>query len=556
MTLRQKSMKVQASLEEIPSAEPVLTAALPLLKSGRSIYEVAKELNCSRATLREQHIAFQGIELPQAIKEAFISNEGREFLKRLVIAAHVQFRNICACGLRQIGAFLSACGLDQLIGASLGCQWNLSKQIDEGISQFGSEEIAAMAPTVQGKAITAALDENFHEGPCLVGIEPASNFILVEEAVCSRDTADWQNAFAPVLALLGVKIAQVTSDCGQSIVALCEKVFEAHHSPDLFHILYDFRRTFKPFLRAAYRDIHKSLCSSEREEDALSRMKNRWEAMTSSERGRGRPPDFAKQFQLQDAIQETLFRNLAELERHDNELKVALRAVSQAYHPVSIETGVRTGRANLEALAAVAAAKAQLLIEKYAFPEEATKALEKFLRMVEKMAATLDHVAALWRARAGIATSSMQERYCLESKLVCSAYLERIAKTQGTLKRHELLSRAKLLVIEARHIIGEAKVAELYPVATQMAHDFQRSSSMVEGRNGVLSLRHHAFHELSPLKRKVLTTLHNHVLKRVDGTTAAERFSNVKSRNLLDWLCERIQFLPKAGGKKELRLAA
>ena len=93
----------------------------------------------------------------------------------------------------------------------LGCQWNLAKQIDEGIAQFGSKEIAAMAPAVQGKAITAALDENFHKGPCLVGIEPASNFIFVEEAVCSRDTADWQNTFAPVLVLLCVKITQVTS---------------------------------------------------------------------------------------------------------------------------------------------------------------------------------------------------------------------------------------------------------------------------------------------------------------------------------------------------------
>ena len=556
MTLRQTSLKVQEKFDEISSAEPMLAAALPLLKSGRSIYGVAKELNCSRATLREQHLTFQAIDLPQSIKETFLSSEGRDFLKRLTIAAHVQFRNLCACGLRQISAFLSACGLDQLIGASLGCQWKLSKQIDEGIALFGTEEIAIMAPAVQGKSITAALDENFHEGPCLVGIEPASNFILVEEAVCSRDTADWQNAFSPVLALLGVKITQVTSDCGQSIVALCEKVFEAHHSPDLFHVLYDFRRTFRPFLRAAYRDIHRSLCASEREEDALSRMQKRWEAMTSSERGRGRPPDFAKQFQMQNVIQESLFKSLAELEKSDNELKEALRALSQAYHPVSIETGVRTGRANLEALAAVAAAKAQLLIEKYAFPEEATKALEKFLRMVEKMAATLDHVAALWRARAGIATSSMQERCCLESKLVGAAYFERIAKTQGTLKRHEMLASAAVLISEATHTIGEAKVTELYPVATQMANDFQRSSSMVEGRNGALSLRHHAFHELSPLKRMVLTTLHNHVLKRVDGTTAAERFSNVKSRDLMDWLCEKIQFLPRAGGKKELRPAA
>ena len=51
----------------------------------------------------------------------------------------------------------------------IGSQWSLSRQIEEGIVEFGAEELAMMAPAVQGKAITAALDENFHEGPCLVG---------------------------------------------------------------------------------------------------------------------------------------------------------------------------------------------------------------------------------------------------------------------------------------------------------------------------------------------------------------------------------------------------
>ena len=556
MTLSSKAFDGQGLQEQFGDADPTLLAALPLLKNGFSVYAAAEELNCARSTLREQYLAYQEIDLPVALKEAFISTEGRNFLKRMSIAAHLQFRNLCACGLRQIKDFFIACGLDKLIGVSVGSQWNLSRKIDEAIVEFGAEEYAIMKPAVQGKSITAALDENFHEGPCLVAIEPASNFILVEEAASSRDTADWQNAFAPVLALLGVKITQVTSDSGSSIIALCEKAFEAHHSPDLFHILFDFRRTFKPFLRAAYRNILSTLCASEREEEALLRMENKWAAMTSAERGRGRPPDFDKHLDAQEKIQERCFKSLAELEKGDLALKDALRSLSQAYHPVSIETGTRTGRTHLLNLASVVAAQAQLLIERYSFPEEAPKALEKFLRMVEKMASTLDYIATLWRERATVATSSMQERCCLESKLVGAAYLERIAKTQGTLKRHEILAKAQLLKSEAAQIIGEAKVAEIYPVAMQMASDFQRSSSMVEGRNGVLSLRHHAFHDLSPLKRKVLTALHNHVVTRADGTTAAERFSNVKSRNLMDWLCRKIPNLPKAGGKKGLRLAA
>ncbi len=45
--------------------------------------------------------------------------------------------------------------------------------------------------------------------------------------------------------------------------------------------------------------------------------------------------------------------------------------------------------------------------------------------------------------------------------------------------------------------------------ARQCAALFQRSSSCVKGRNGVLSLKHHALHKLSANKLLALTVLHN-----------------------------------------------
>jgi len=65
----------------------------------------------------------------------------------------------------------------------------------------------------------------------------------------------------------------------------------------------------------------------------------------------------------------------------------------------------------------------------------------------------------------------------------------------------------------------------------QLAQVFQRSSSCVEGRNGVLSFRHHELHNIGERKRLVLTALHNYFIIRTDRTTAAERFfeSNIGS---------------------------
>ena len=62
---------------------------------------------------------------------------------------------------------------------------------------------------------------------------------------------------------------------------------------------------------------------------------------------------------------------------------------------------------------------------------------------------------------------------------------------------------------------------------------FVRTSSNVEGRNGQLSLHHHHTHRLTPDLLKALTVIHNDVLTRPDGTTAAERFTGQKHDDLV-----------------------
>ena len=76
--------------------------------------------------------------------------------------------------------------------------------------------------------------------------------------------------------------------------------------------------------------------------------------------------------------------------------------------------------------------------------------------------------------------------------------------------------------------------------ARQCADLFQRSSSCVEGRNGHLSLRHHALHHLTARKLQALTVLHNYAVQREDGSTAAGRFYGTEPRDLFGWLLRRL----------------
>ena len=71
---------------------------------------------------------------------------------------------------------------------------------------------------------------------------------------------------------------------------------------------------------------------------------------------------------------------------------------------------------------------------------------------------------------------------------------------------------------------------------------FQRSSAHVEGHKGYLALRNHALRGLdNSRKRAYLTVVHNFLLKRPEGTTAAERFFGQKPRSLFAAILESVE---------------
>ena len=166
----------------------VFHAALNLAADGVPVSRIAEELDVPRSTLRDRLTALAECPLPAVLKVALASPDGEAFLKRLAIIMHVELRNTCSCGLRVIENILRLTGLSALIGASVGCQWTFGQLIDEEILAYGEAQTDRMKPALEAREITLACDENFHEGPCLVAMEPASNFIVVEELSDSRST--------------------------------------------------------------------------------------------------------------------------------------------------------------------------------------------------------------------------------------------------------------------------------------------------------------------------------------------------------------------------------
>ena len=61
---------------------------------------------------------------------------------------------------------------------------------------------------------------------------------------------------------------------------------------------------------------------------------------------------------------------------------------------------------------------------------------------------------------------------------------------------------------------------------------------------------HHRLRELTASKLRALRTIHNYVIRRADGTTAAERFFENKSRDLFVWLLEELPMPARPSQKR------
>src|SRR5215471_6785426 len=105
--------------------------------------------------------------------------------------------------------------------------------------------------------------------------------------------------------------------------------------------------------------------------------------------------------------------------------------------------------------------------------------------------------------------------------------------TAGALLR-ALAERLRTPLFASGGALGALSPGEqdtLKTIAGRLAEVCPRSSANVEGRNRYLALRNHQLRGLDhPRQRACLTAIHNFVLTRADGTTAAERFFGQKPR--------------------------
>jgi len=515
--------------------------------------QAAAAAGVARGTLRHWRQRRAGCELAPEVVAFFDSATGLELLHRLVMAAHLVMTLLGCGGVRLVCRFLELSGLSAVVAASYGAQQQVAMALEAAVVAFGQAERARLGAAMPARTIGLCEDETFHPEVCLVGIEPVSNFIVLERYAEGRGSAQWTAALSAALEGLPVKVHQVTSDQAKGLCHHVTQALGAQQGPDLFHVQYEISRATAAALAARLRRAEQALTEAEQ---ALAEQQARQAAYERGPRRPGRPPDFARRLHQRRSDLAGAQGHLEKVQAHQAEAKAVRRELSAAYHPYDLASGEIQAPEQVAGRLARCWQRLEALAETAALPERCRQRLRKAQRVGQSLVATVCFYFATVTAKVEALSLPQALETALYAHLIPALYLERVAERSTDRGQRQAL-REQVSALLAPLQASAGPLAGLSPedrrlleqVATDCAQLFQRSSSCVEGRNGQLSLHHHSRHRLSDRKLAALTTVHNYLIQRPDGTTAAERFFGQRPARLFEAVLSQVR-LPGRPARK------
>ena len=236
-----------------------------------------------------------------------------------------------SCGIRLVSMVLRLSYLDYFVATSYETLRERGVIMEETIVSFGKEEQHRLSEGMPTKSISIVEDETYHHKPCLVAMEPVSNFILLEKYGEKRDAASWNAALDEALVGLPVKVIQSTSDEARGIVNHVEQHLDAHHSPDIFHVQQDITKGTSAAMSAKIRAA----------QQIVETLETELKARTAAEKSqRGRPS--ALSLKEESEIQHDLVASkdkLITLQSQQLAIQEAKKGIGAVYHPYDLSTG-------------------------------------------------------------------------------------------------------------------------------------------------------------------------------------------------------------------------
>jgi len=384
----------------------------------------------------------------------------------------------------------------------------------------------------QTRKVVAGLDETFFGNfMILVFMDLRSGYLLLEDIADDRCYETWYQKVSPRLESLGIEVNHAISDRAKALIKMAVTGFECESGADLFHAQQDMSRWLGSKIGRRAASAKKQLQAAQTAEANISKAATVLETMglkavrTTAEKER----EIAKKTQT---------------DYHEH-----LQGIADEVHPFSLNDNSINDAEKVEQQLELRAKAFETLAEEQEIDDH-KGVMKKFRNQIQPLAVSISFWWLWVRETLQSLELDADTEVWLTSTLLPVVYWHQ--KMEQTKNRNSKASYRKAWEAASDELkehpfsvkLSIIEMQQWLTVAENMARQFQRSSSAVEGRNGCLSQMYHNGRGFNEKRLKALTVIHNYGIKREDGSTAAMRLFDAEFPDLFSWLLNEMGELP------------
>jgi Family of unknown function (DUF6399)/IclR helix-turn-helix domain len=503
----------------------------------QSVRRVARQTGFSKSSV---HRLTQAMQRRDSHPESWFweTADGRQWLTRLVVATLYTFGLKRGVGLDTISEFFVRLHLATQVGCSASALRGVMQALEAALLETAMVWEQAGQAHEEVREIIGAVDETFLEQMMLVCMDLRTGYLLLEEVADDRTYATWKAMVEERLKALGAHVLYLVSDRAKALVQLAETGLECLSMPDFFHVVHDIVKSYSLPIGQRLRQARQELTKAQ---EALARRQGQRHA--------------AQEVSEAKALVEARQTEVVRWEEAHHTYRGHLESLSHTLHPFHLSDSTPQTSAQVERQLTAAVEGIAALAQGYQLPVR-HKAMVKVRIQVPALAALVDFwwqgvdqdlapflLTPTWQQWVHACLLPMVYWAHQGPRTRCRRRKAKIQEALGAVRaafeQHPITQRL------APHVL-----AEWQAWATDRVKAFQRASSAVEGRNGVLSQLHHNQRGLPKQRYKVWTVLHNFDCHAPDGTTPASRFFRRTFPDVFETVLSHIAVLPRARQRK------
>ena len=469
--------------------------------------------------------------------------EGRGWLIRLVVATLYTFGLKRGVGLETISEFFLRLRLTTQVGCSPSALRGVMQALATALLETAETWEQDGCADGDMREIIGAVDETFLERMILVLMALATGYLLLEEVADDRTYTTWKALVEERLKALGTGVLYVVSDRAKALIQLAEQGLACLSMPDLFHVVREIVKSYSLAMGQRRRHAQQELMKAT---EALARRQDLLQAAQATREARARVAAWQAEV--------TRWEEASRLYRGH------LERLSLTLHPFHLSGSTPQTSAQVENQLMAAVEAIEAFARCYQLPAR-QDAMTKVRKHVPALAALVDFWwQGVHQDLEPFLLSPKWQQWVHECLLPMVYWAYQIPRTRCRRQKAQIQEawQAVCMAFEQHTItqrLAPQILAEWQAWATERVKAFQRASSAVEGRNGLLSQLHHNQRGRPKQRYKVWTVLHNFDCHAADGTTPASRFFRRPFPDLFETVLSQIEALPQPRiGKRQVAL--